>query len=330
MFSKLPIEIFLFIRSYLVVFDVAEDVDEIQKWIRQDAERSWRTFLAASRDPSSVRKEAMIWVLNKMSVKRYMENEQFRLYLDEKMSNPTQQLQLNFTASLSARDADFMLEILRTSNVGYIKIRSNAHITELPSSSRLQVLSLCYSESLTQLGDYPNLQSLQLLSCPALKTIDRLDRLHAGWIEVTGFDYVLSMEQLLMQFPLEQIQKLILCYIDDGYFQIPDRLTGLKYLQVSVISVPWVAGANFYGELFPLLIELHTDGFDDIYLAGMTRLRHLKIKNTLSSRIFEAEEIFPQLESFYVEDLEVTKDSFDLSLLINVTRLSLHDAQPSI
>jgi hypothetical protein len=318
MFAKVPTEIFLIIRSYLVVCDyLSEDPDGILKFIREDAERSWRSFLAVSRDHSLIRKETMEWSLNSINIKRYLENEQFRQYLKRKIINPAQKLLLNFTASLRGITNNVMNETIRNSNAGSIYIESNAYLTDLPSSSELQVLSLYHCQSLKQVGDYPNLKSLQILGFPCLRT-GRVANLRNFMFGLSG-QSIRSTEQLLPQFPLEQIQKLMFGFITDSFFQIAHRLSGLKYLHLCALS-----GLSFSGELFPLLIELHISGFNSIHLAGMTGLRHLEIINTRSSQIFEKEEIFPQLESFSydAQKLEEQEDLFN-SLLNNVTRLSL-------
>jgi hypothetical protein len=89
MFLALPTELFLVIRNYLVEFDVENDVDDVHGFIREESERSWRCFLAVGRTYSLIRKERMVWSLNKMAFQKYSKNEQFRQYLNERMVNPT-------------------------------------------------------------------------------------------------------------------------------------------------------------------------------------------------------------------------------------------------
>jgi hypothetical protein len=89
-------------------------------------------------------------------------------------------------------------------------------------------------------------------------------------------------EQLLSQFPLEQIQKLSLQNITDDFFTLSSRLTDLKYLSLS--RRDFIAMA-FPGELFPSLIELYANDFRSIQLTGMTRLQNLETINTPSNQI---------------------------------------------
>jgi hypothetical protein len=71
MYLVLPIELYLVIRSYLVEFHIGPDADAVRGIIRKEAERSWRSFLVVNRAHSSIRKETMIWSLNKMTFKKY-------------------------------------------------------------------------------------------------------------------------------------------------------------------------------------------------------------------------------------------------------------------
>jgi hypothetical protein len=149
----------------------------------------------------------MVWSLNKMTVKKYSENEQFRQYINERMSNPS--LQLLFSDSRRSACAietnDFMAELIRTSCIGCISIESNIHLTELPSSSGLQVLHLVNCQSLKKIGDYPSLKTLRLRGCSFLEKIGKLEDLRNLTFGFSGSEALL--EQLLSQFPLEQIQK---------------------------------------------------------------------------------------------------------------------------
>jgi hypothetical protein len=259
----------------------------------------------------------MEWLLNSISVKRYLKSEQFRQYLKGKIINPAQKLTLNFTASVRSIANSVMNETIRKSNAGSVYIESNDHLTDLPSSSELKALSLFHCQSLKEIGDYPNLKSLQILGFPCLRT-GRVGSIRKLMLGLSG-QSIRSTEQLLPQFPLEQIQKLVFGFITDSFWHFAHRLNGLKYLHLCALS-----GLSFSGELFPSLIELHVCGFRAIHLAGMTRLRHLEIINTGSLQIFEKEEIFPQLESFSydAQKFEDQEDSF-CSLVTNVTRLSM-------
>jgi hypothetical protein len=320
MFSKVPTEIFLLVRSYLVIFDFFSDDSGQCRITRKETERSWRSFLAANKSHSSARKETMVWSLNKMSVKRYLENEQFRQYLNKESANPTQQLLFRYTPSPCIVANEFNLVIFRASNVGCLDIGFNTQLTELPSLLGLQALSLNWCQSLEQLGDYPNLNTLEIFDCPRLGNIGKLNRPRNLLLVSMATTCVLSAEQLLLQFPLEQIQKLFITYATESFFKLADRLTALTSL---VIFLSKGLELRFPGELFPSLTTLETYDFPSVLLAGMTRLRNLKIGRTPSNQIFGKAVVYPQLNSFSHSSEPAEQDDRFLSLLKNVNRLSL-------
>jgi hypothetical protein len=321
MFATVPIEIFLIIRCYLVVFDVPEDVDEIHAIIRKEAERSWRSFLIVNRACSSIRRDTMIWSLNKMTIKKYFEYEQFRRYLNDRMVNPAKQLQFQSqhqsTCSISN---ELMLEFIRTSSIGFISISDNDLLDELPSSSGLQVLKMFCCVNVKKIGDYPNLKTLDITGCPCLESIGKMNRLQNLAVRHQVAP-VINPDQFLAQFPLEQIQKLKIYNITETFFKLSHRLTGLKSL---LISQCLTSQLSFPGELFPSLIELQANCFKQVRLAGMICLRKLQTVYTPSSRIFGKQDIFPQLKSFiyFVYAEPVPEETF-LLLLKNVNSLTL-------
>jgi hypothetical protein len=323
MFAKVPIEILLLIRCYLVVFDVPEDVDEIHAIIRKEAERSWRSFLVVNRACSLIRKETMIWSLNKMTIKKYFENEQFRRYLNDRMVNPSKQLQFQNQHQPNWRNIEneneFMLDLVRTSSIGFICIQDNNIFGELPSSSGLQVLKIDCCHKVKKIGDYPNLTTLDISGCSRLESIGKMNRLQNLVVHHVATP-VINREQFLSQFPLEQIQKLKIYDITDRFFKLSHRLTGLKYLD---LSQPRASQLSFPGELFPSLVELHTNCLTSVQLAGMISLRTLDTVYTPWNQIFGKEEIFPQLKSlsYYGYDNPVHDESF-LLLFKNVNSLT--------
>jgi hypothetical protein len=324
MFLVLPIELYLVIRSYLVEFQIDDGSDAVSGIIRKEAERSWRSFLVVNRAHSLIRKETMIWSLNRMTLKKYSKDEQFRQRLNDRMVNPAQQLRVTCKRSFGI-ESDFLLELIGSSNIACFSLYGDPQLTELPSSSRLQVLSLSRCQSVKQIGDYPNLKTLRLSDCSALERIGKLEDLLNLTLGVFGSNSVLPLEQLLSQFPLEQIQKLKLGEINESFFTLSSRLTDLKYLR---LSQHYLNPMTFPGELFPSLIELHAYDFSSIQLTGMTQLRKLSIENTPCSHIVGKEEICPQLKSFSYSCYgnSVLDDSY-LWVLKNATRLSLHSQQ---
>jgi hypothetical protein len=257
MLLVLPIELYLVIRSYLVEFQIHFGGDAVSGIIRKEAERSWRSFLVVNRAHSSIRKETMIWSLNKMTFKKYSENEQFRQYLNERMVNRAQLLRVTCKRSFGTQ-SDFLLELIRTSSIVCLSLDDNPQLTKLPSSSGLQVLSLSNCQSLKQIGDYRNLKTLRLSDCLSLERIGKLEGLVDLTLGLSGSHSVLPLEQLLSQFPLEQIQKLTVGEISESFFALSSRLTDLKYLRLSQRDLNTM---TFPGELFPSLIELHAYNF---------------------------------------------------------------------
>jgi hypothetical protein len=143
----------LVIRSYPVEFYVEVAIDAAHEIIRKEAERSWRSFLVVNRSHSSIRKETMIWSLNQMTFKKYSENEQFRQYLNGRMVNAAQQLVYKHVSKWFSVTNEFVLELMRASSIACIFLYDNPQLIQLPSSFKLQVLSLSNCKSLEQIGD---------------------------------------------------------------------------------------------------------------------------------------------------------------------------------
>jgi hypothetical protein len=134
----------------------------------------------------------------------------------------------------------------------------------------------------------------------------------------------LPLEELLSQFPLEQIQKLTAAYMEDSFFILSSRLTYLKYFDLSRC---YTSTMTFPGELFPSLIELNVSDFSSIQLTGMISLRKLEIHNTPSNQILGKEYFHSQLKSFsYSCYGDPVYDESFLWVLKNATRLSLRTA----
>jgi Leucine-rich repeat (LRR) protein len=324
MFLALPTELFLLIRSYLVEFDISVYNDDIGELKRKESERSWRNLLTVSKQYSLIRKETMVWSLNKMTFIKYSENAQFRQYVNERMSNPSRQLLFSDSrrTECGIDTLYFMLELIRTSCIGCISIETTIHLTELPSSSGVQVLFLGNCQALKTIGDYPNLKTLQIDECRSLESVGNLEGLQNLLFVDLNSNPVRPLEQQLSQFPLEQIQKLWLSTITRSFFTLSSRFQDLKYLRIFQAES---SRMNFPGELFPSLVELHLFNFYSVRLAGMIHLRNLQIDQTRIYQIYGTEEIYPQLESFsYTNFYEVSlnTDSF-LPLLQNVKDLSL-------
>jgi Leucine-rich repeat (LRR) protein len=270
----------------------------------------------------------MVWSLNTVAVKRYLENEEFRQYLNKKSAIPTQQLLFRYTPSPCTVTNELHLEVIRASNIGCLDIGFNTQLMELPSLLRLQALSVSWCQSLERLGDYPNLKTLEIMDCPRLGRIGKSNRLHKLLLAVLTTNCVLSIEQLLLQFPLEHIKGLFINYAAEPFFKLAGRLAALKSL-----GIFFSTGSElpFPGELFPSLTTLETYNCPSLRLAGMTRLRNLKINGTPRNQIFGKEVVYPQLKSFShlcISNEPAEQDDSFLSLLKNVTRLTITRSQP--
>jgi hypothetical protein len=328
MFLSLPTEIFLVIRGDLVEFNVDDALIGIREFVRSESERSWRSFLSVSKTFSFIRKETMVWSLNKMTFRKYLADAQFRQDVNDRMVNPTNQLQSIYSpVTECAIENDFMLERIRTSSIACISICSCSYLMELPSSSGLQVLKLNDCPWLKRIGDYPHLKTLEVNECPCLESIGKLDNLQNLLFVFLVSKTALPLEELLSLLPLEQIQQLSLGYITDSFFTLSARLHDLKYLR---LFQSFESSVTFIGGLFPSLIELHTIDFSTVKLAGMTHLRHLEIRNTPNNQIFGKEAIYPQLKSFSHSYFSADSEDCSPGLLKNVTRLSIEEPQPSL
>jgi hypothetical protein len=217
-------------------------------------------------------------------------------------------------------ESDFVLELIATSSIACISICDNIQLTELPSSSGLQLLELTRCPSLKQIGDCPNLKTLRLSDCSSLEGIGEFERLQNLVVGFAVSNPAPPLEQFLSQFPLEQIQKLSLGYVPDAFFTLSARLTDLKYLRLfqrNPMTMP------FPGELFPSLTELQTIDFSSVRLTGMTHLRNLHIINTPSNQIKGKEEICTQLRCFSYSCYGDPVDDSFFWVLKNATDLSL-------
>jgi hypothetical protein len=259
----------------------------------------------------------MLWSLNRMTFRKYLGGGQFRDYLNGRMLNPSRQLLFHDNVPSDCVIENDFTQFTRTSSIACISIRNNPHLIELPSSSGLQLLSLCRCLSLKKIGDYLNLKTLQIDQCPCLNTVGILVSLHS--LRLIG------QESRLSQFPLEQIETLHLGYIRNSFFGLSHRLAGLKYLS---LSGSWEY-LTFFGGSFPNLIELHVHNFSSVQLTGMTSLLHLVIRSTPTSQIFGKEEVYPRLKSFSSDEY-LENDQFIPTVLKNATHLSLQVRKSSV
>jgi hypothetical protein len=165
-FATVPNDVLLIIRSYLFIFRVKErDVEELETFLRQESERSWRNFLSASNSESwkVIRKETRIWSFNERNFRKYLSNDLFRQYVNERMVNSVQQLRCClYTCGEETCLISFSSLVMEMSNIGCINILQY-NFSDFPSSRILHTLSLGLCSALERIGEFPNLDTLSFI-----------------------------------------------------------------------------------------------------------------------------------------------------------------------
>jgi hypothetical protein len=312
-FATIPNDLLLIIRSYLIVFGIIEeDVEELENFVREESGRSWRNFLAASNNErwKSMRKDTRIWSLNEKSFRKYLKNELFRQYINDRMVHPSKQLHCRlFNGAKEPQLNSVVAEMLTASNLGCINVRGDTFST-FPSSVSLHTLSLGWSSSLERLGDFPNLKILQIYECIRLTTIGKMEKLRELHLHLAE-----TGEHIIFQFPLEQLEKLVIYgpTVKD-FSQFSQRLKSLKDLQLSFVSFYNNYGI-FSAQQYPFVAELNKlrlEYFSEIDLSGMTGLRHLFVRGTRSHQISGTNDVYPQLKTFCYILISVEPQIMDL------------------
>jgi hypothetical protein len=297
-FQKLPIDLLLLVRSYLVVlYLVEEDVDEIQNFIRQESERSWRNLLSTSGSEAwkTIRKETMVWSLNSFAFRKYLQNEDFRQYTHERMTCRVRQLNICNRYSFAFPNHlplnSILLSMISTSNISCIYIFDYIYET-FPSSTSLRTLGLIGCQHLGTIGDFPHLQKLHLGDCPLLQWAGKMASLLDLHFSASE-DQQFPLESILSQFSLEYLQILKIDRMTDALPRLSHRLHRLQALSIFTEK-----NLSFSGQLFPNLVKLHLSYFSSIDLVGLNHLTELTIVETPSGQIFGKKEIYPQLKAF--------------------------------
>jgi hypothetical protein len=326
--ATFPKELLLIIRDYLVVFNIInENVEELETFVREESARSWRNFLAASNNQNwkTARKETRIWSLNEKGFRKYLKNDLFRQYVNERMTDPAHQLHCrSFDGAKQLPLLNSLLaEIVSSSRIACINIRGYS-FPNFPSSCSLLSLSIGLSRSLEQLGDFPNLEILQLWECPGLTTIGQMNNLKE--LHLTSLGESVN-ESVISQFPLEQLEKLVIIGQTVKEFQkFSSRLKCLKDLNLSVRSF-----SNYHYTFtaqecpfLSILIKLHLEYFNEVDLTGLTNLRHLTIMGGLTHPVVGKEETYPNLKSFSFFAEEDNMDFYE-NQLTNVSDCTFFD-----
>jgi hypothetical protein len=148
-------------------------VDELETFVRQEPERSWREFLSISNSQcwKRVRNELKIWSLNEKAFLKYLTNDCFRGYINERMINPVLQLHCRSFNVLRTpsdlRDSLVSELVAELSSIGCLSIYGYS-LSDFPSSRCLHTLRIDSSSSLQRLGDFPVLETLHLWECTEL------------------------------------------------------------------------------------------------------------------------------------------------------------------
>jgi hypothetical protein len=96
--NDLPIELFRLIRDFLLTLPNESERQMnlepavFEKFRKIESYWSWRNFLSVSNDWMSLRKQLMIWSLNKYKSYDYTINEPLRLWILSRMYDPARQL----------------------------------------------------------------------------------------------------------------------------------------------------------------------------------------------------------------------------------------------
>jgi hypothetical protein len=299
-FSRLPVELFLYIRSYLFLELIAfpATFDFIENFHRLDSSRSWRNFLSLRNDENwkAIRKQTMMWSLNSFESLKYMADESFgfRTYLIERMVDPNHQLQLTMRGrtSFTNHPDSFLLLALRIHTVHLLSL----DIEIVPSLATLKILTITSCLQLHSLGNFPHLETLRFSNCNTLMKFGEMPQLQRLVIEQEDeID-----PELLATFPLEQ---LISFYGADGFVAVMENMSRLTNLRELHLIVPYTTRSEHHimGNLpFPELKSLTVECFGSIDLTGLTKLKYLSLIDGgfKTTTIKGKEEIFPQLNSF--------------------------------
>jgi hypothetical protein len=319
MLPTIPTDLLLIVRDYLLGYTNEECGDDfIQKFIRQESERSWRNFLSVSNHTTwrNIRKETMIWSLNQVASRKYFLDLEFRKYIHESIIHSSKQVVCRVVNNMVS--IPFLFDGIAMSGIGSISIEQYS-LREFPSFLDLRTLSIWNCYHLEELGSFPELRRLQLVNCSRVGTVGRMNNLIDLYLE-----YVPA--ELVSQFPLDQIENLTLG-IEDGSLIILPRLKSIKELSLRMHPyhmqgvLPFSAAPNFVG-----LTKLHLEYFSSVNLSGLVGLKQLSLMGVPSSQIFGKEDIYPQLKSFsYLSGTDPGEElDHCYSRLKNVTDFTLH------
>jgi hypothetical protein len=234
-----------------------------------------------------VRNELRIWSLNEKAFLKYLTDDCFRGYINERMTNPALQLHcrsFNFLRTFEKTDqminSLLVSEMVAGSSIGYLSIYAYS-LSDFPSSPFLHTLKIDFSTSLKGLGDFPVLDTLHLQNCSRLVTVGQMAKLK---------QLHLKDMNVLSEFPLEQLEMLVPSGLTvEDFPKISPRLKSLKNLHLALSSYRYGL-LTFVAQQHPFLtslVKLRLEYFNTVNLTGLINLKHLSILGTHSTRYLE-------------------------------------------
>jgi hypothetical protein len=327
MFSKLPTELILQIRNYLIIIAIEPCFDKLRRYVLQESQWSWRNFLSTANNEywKGIRKNTMIWSLNRIFSMKYLTNEVFRDFIVAHMDNPAQQLQGRFAEGDSTKVC-LLNDLLVTSEIGLLDIRNYA-FNGLPSLEGLQTLIIENCNLLTELGSYPHLKRLRLTRCPILDSIGAMP-------ELSELSLTDVPKHLINFFPLEKIQKLSLIGTFKNFPDFASRLQQIKELNFCLNMEGEISSKNMILP-FPSLEVLKLNySYPDLTfdVTNLSRLTHFELGSMRLSNILGIKKFYPQLKTFsYAMDVSTPiSESYQESQFPNLSDLTLIFASKSI
>jgi hypothetical protein len=295
---ELPLEIFLYIRNYLYHVDnnilaLADRNDDLfeEKFMTHEAKWSWRNFLSSSRNPNwqEIRKQIMIFSLNKYETRKYLTNADFRSCVNRLVAFPAKQVELS-VASHTFSYYSFSNKTLELNPAVRIHLSFYSEEKCLPRCPFLQALIISGGIKITRLMDLPNLTALHLTgdSYVAGTVCIDLPQLSVLRIDCPVNDDTFSL------FPLEQVKELsFACHIHTDLSKFLPRWKTLNSLEVNN-SLETETDVPILPKLpIPSLQSLSVSNFESIDVSGLFQLKKLKIEGV--QQIHGLSDILPSL-----------------------------------
>jgi hypothetical protein len=280
---ELPSELLLLIRDN--IFELSEfskemwDVDSsLNDFMRRECRWSWRNFLSATNSVlwQQMRKASMVWDLNHYATRKYLAEESFRDYINNRMIDPSMQLQLNCYQIES-------YEVIRNSIPAPLYLSSF-----IGGFDSLHSLILTYCPNIISLGNFKSLRTLVIKYCSNFAVVGETPNLS----EVCLISLPLTAFPSL---PLENLRKLRLLLQFSSDWEILcsvfPRLQNLREFGLFATCSDVYLTLNSV----PQLESLDVYNCHSVDLTGQTRLTSFKFRDIYS--IIGKELIFPQLHS---------------------------------